>query len=58
MDNIPDTAAIVVTYNGAEIVDRCISSLLESTASLEVIVINNNSSDETTSILSNYNNIR
>lgn len=39
--------AIVVTYNGMKWIEECLSSLYESSIPLEVIVVDNCSSDET-----------
>lgn len=41
--------AIVVTYNAAHWLDRCLSSLRSSSVPLDVIVVDNCSSDDTTS---------
>lgn len=43
------TAAIVVTYNGMEWIERCLESLKNSKEAPLIIVIDNNSSDETAS---------
>ena len=42
---------IVVTYNGANFIRKCLSSIRESNIFSEVIVIDNNSSDATVSII-------
>lgn len=38
---------IIVTYNGSRWVDKCFSSLMNSSHPVEVIVVDNNSSDDT-----------
>jgi len=40
--------AIVVTFNGIHWIDKCIGSLLESTIPLDVLVVDNHSTDGTT----------
>ena len=42
-------AVVIVTYNGAKWVDRCFSSLRQSTIPLDTIVIDNGSTDDTLS---------
>ena len=43
--------AIIVTYNGAKWIDRCLGSLTNSTVPLNIIVIDNNSKDGTSKII-------
>lgn len=45
--------SIVITYNGAQWIKTCLHSLLESTISTVIIVIDNGSTDETVNIVSN-----
>ena len=42
-----NTAAIVVTYNRKELLRECINALLSSTRSVDVVIIDNNSTDGT-----------
>ena len=52
--NHPKCAAIVVTYNGKkEWYDKCFQSLLSSSIPLEIIVIDNKSSDDSVSYIGN-----
>ena len=44
---------IVVTYNGMQCIDNCLSSLIGSTISLHIIVIDNASSDTTCALIKN-----
>lgn len=43
--------AIIVTYNGMQWIKHCIESLMESTVSMQIIVIDNNSMMERSSLL-------
>ena len=43
--------AIIVTYNGENWMDKCLSSLIKSEYPVEVIVVDNNSNDETVKII-------
>lgn len=45
--------SIIVTYNGAEWIRKCMNSLLCSSVSTDIIVIDNKSQDETVAILKN-----
>lgn len=49
------TCAIVVTYNGARWIEKCIRSLLEADSVDKVLIVDNNSSDETLDIVRNFN---
>ncbi|HXR83091.1 MAG TPA: glycosyltransferase family 2 protein [Hanamia sp.] len=49
--------SIIVTYNGASWIEKCLHDLLESNIKTEVIVIDNASSDNTTDILSSFESI-
>ncbi|WMI68459.1 glycosyltransferase family 2 protein [Mangrovimonas sp. YM274] len=42
---------IIVTYNGAKWVDRCFSSLQDSSIAVDVLVIDNGSTDNTVSLI-------
>jgi GT2 family glycosyltransferase len=48
-----NVAAIVVTYNGKKWYDRCFQSLLLSSVPLEVIVVDNKSTDDSASYITN-----
>jgi GT2 family glycosyltransferase len=43
--------SIVVTYNGMKWIEECLSSLYESSLPIDIIVIDNNSSDQTVSCI-------
>lgn len=43
--------AIIVTYNGMQWIKHCIESLMESTVPMQIIVIDNNSMMERSSLL-------
>lgn len=45
--------AIIVTYNGSRWFEKCLLSLQKSTVPLRIVVIDNNSSDDTVSIIQN-----
>jgi N-acetylglucosaminyl-diphospho-decaprenol L-rhamnosyltransferase len=53
MENLTKASvyAIIVTYNGLAWIDRCLSSLQNSTYPLEIIIIDNLSSDGTTGFI-------
>ena len=49
---------IIVTYNGMEWIDKCLSTLSESTIETEILVIDNDSSDDTVDFIKdNYPSI-
>ncbi|WP_339904649.1 glycosyltransferase family 2 protein [uncultured Cyclobacterium sp.] len=51
--------SIIVTYNGSFYIESCIESLMNSNLSTDIIVIDNNSTDETVNIIeSKYTNIK
>lgn len=50
----PRVTVIVVTYNGSRWVQRCFSSLADSRYPVKVIVVDNNSSDNTVSLISSH----
>lgn len=45
--------AVVVTYNGMKWIDRCLSSLLDSSIHVDVVVVDNGSIDNTVSYIRN-----
>ena len=49
---LPKVIAIVVTYNGSRWVQKCFSSLTRSEYPVEVIVVDNNSTDDTATVIS------
>lgn len=53
-DPISSVACVVVTYNGAAWLAQCISSLLSSTIPCKVIVVDNDSHDETVTIARSF----
>jgi GT2 family glycosyltransferase len=51
--------AIVVTYNGEQWIEKCLNSLQNSSISIEIIVIDNKSTDKTTEIIERkFENVR
>jgi GT2 family glycosyltransferase len=50
--------AIVVTYNGIQWIEKCITSLLKSSYKINIIVIDNGSTDGTLTVLENYTEIQ
>ncbi|MBF2000282.1 MAG: glycosyltransferase family 2 protein [Synechococcales cyanobacterium M58_A2018_015] len=51
--------AVVVTYNAELFIEKCIGSLYESTVSISVVVVDNQSSDKTTQIItSNFPQVK
>ena len=50
-----NVAVIIVTYNGIKWIDKCISSLVSSSIALNIIVVDNGSTDETQNALKKYN---
>lgn len=50
--------AVVVTHNGAALVDRCLQSLRCSSVPIHVIVVDNASQDETVGVLRRYGEAR
>ena len=45
--------SIIVTYNGSEWIEKCLTSLLDSTIPIKIIVIDNMSTDDTIAIIKN-----
>lgn len=55
VDATPLVSVIVLNYNGESIIRRCIDSLLaQSYTNFEIIVVDNNSTDRSLSIISGY----
>jgi len=50
-------SVVIVTYNGIRWIEKVINSIFSSTINLEIIIIDNNSSDETISVLKQYKEI-
>lgn len=48
---------VVVTYNGAQWIDKCIGSLRESAYPVQTIVLDNASTDNTLQLLNNYSDV-
>jgi len=46
-------AIVIVTYNAMQWIERCITSILDSSIALEIIIVDNKSQDETVSFLRN-----
>jgi GT2 family glycosyltransferase len=49
-----NVVAIIVTYNGMKWIDRCLTSLINSSLAVDIIVIDNLSSDETVPHIQTY----
>ncbi len=57
MNKIPKLSVIIATYNRAHIIQHCLQSLVEQTATpdtFELIVVNNNSKDHTDDIVQSF----
>lgn len=52
--NVVRVTTIVVTYNAARWIRRCLESVLASTIPVEIIVVDNASSDDTTQIVTSF----
>ncbi len=48
---MPLVYTIVVTFNGAKWIKKCLDSLINSSVQTKIIVVDNNSSDNTISII-------
>ncbi|GAA4976058.1 glycosyltransferase family 2 protein [Algibacter aquimarinus] len=48
---VKKTAVIIVTYNGMQWIEKCISSVLNSSVACDIIVVDNNSTDSTISFI-------
>ncbi len=55
MDKTPqrknNILAIIITYNGAKWISKCINSLLKSIVTMDILVIDNDSADDTINII-------
>lgn len=47
--------SIVVTFNGAQWIEKCLDSLLKSTIPTKIVIIDNNSTDNTLEIIEAFN---
>ena len=57
-DDMPELSVVIVTYNSANEIDACLKSIFKSVGvSIEVIVVDNASSDSTCSIVSGYSTV-
>ncbi len=50
-------SVVIVTYNGDQWIEEVIKSLYSSTIEVKIIVVDNNSSDKTISIVKRYNDV-
>lgn len=50
--------ALIVTYNSQDDIEKCLNSLLKSTASIDLLIIDNNSSDSTVEIVKKYKQVK
>ncbi|MXO06016.1 glycosyltransferase family 2 protein [Flavobacterium sp. HBTb2-11-1] len=49
---------VIVTFNGMKWIEKCLASLMDSTIPLSIIVVDNNSTDDTVSFIkNNFNNV-
>lgn len=56
METRNEIAAIVVTYNRSDMLVKCIDKLLAQTVTCDILVVDNNSSDNTKEVLQHYIN--
>ncbi len=49
-----DISVIIVTFNSGETIKKCLSSVLENSPGTEIIVVDNNSSDNTVEIIKSF----
>ncbi len=49
---------VIVTYNGSKWLKKCLSSVFESNVAVEVIVVDNNSTDDSLEIVSQFKEVR
>lgn len=54
-DSIPEVSVIIVNYNTGKLLLECVKSVFESYSECEIIVADNNSSDESLEYLRTYN---
>lgn len=55
---MPKVFVIIVTYNGMKWIDECLNSVLNSSIPVSIIVVDNNSADETVEFIkTKFNNI-
>lgn len=52
MDVLKETTVIIVTYNHQDFIENCLNSVLNE-GSMEVVVVDNNSDDDTVQIIQN-----
>jgi GT2 family glycosyltransferase len=57
MNDNSKIAAIITTYNGEKWINKCVESLRHSSVSLDIIIIDNGSSDRTKEIIKSYDDI-
>ncbi len=55
--NLDKIAVVIITHNGAQWIEKCLQSVLESSVALQILVVDNASSDTTVSIVQKYQNI-
>lgn len=56
--SISNCCAIIITYNGIEWIERCISGLENSSKKIDIIVVDNGSSDRTKEFLSKKSEVK
>lgn len=56
-ENEEGLAVVVVTYNAGEYIDRCLYSLSRSSLSIDIIVVDNASSDDTISRIQSFQDV-
>ena len=49
-----DIGVVIVTFNSGETIKKCLSSVLENSPGTEIIVVDNNSSDNTVEIIKSF----
>ncbi len=54
MRTIADTVIIVLNWNGAEMIESCLDSLLTQKGDIDIIVVDNNSEDDSKAIIKSY----
>lgn len=47
--------AVIVTFNASKWIEKCLTSILKSSIQIKIIIIDNNSSDNSIEILNSYN---